>query len=162
MAANVTVAEVRYIGNWNAVDIPDADLDGIFIPAGDAWISLKLETTLALYTTANTNKGAIAKQAELYYVGYHIASRPTKEDFQVGPVRSARVKGDEVVAMAKNLKSLCKEMLGLLGLSWSSHDFTAVGGDSYHPLGQDDTNINMSVAQDDSDYPFNLMGRKID
>ena len=159
---NVTKAEVRYLGNWTALEVPDGDLDNHFIIIGDAWIQRKLSMTLTAYTALDANKGAIAKSAELYYIAYLIASRPSKEDFQVGPARSQRIKGEEIVALAKQFKKLCKEQLSIIGITWDAYEISMVGGNRYHPKLDDDTQIDFGIAQEDQDKPFNPLGSDYD
>jgi len=155
---NVSAAEVRAAGGWDSTEAPSGILEGAaYILAGDAWLNNKIGSTLANFS-GNAYITALLKAAEIYFVAYLFASRPPKEDFAVGPVKSARIKGDEAVKSAEFLKQTCKELLSQAGYTFEDWEFTSAGGDDYHPAGTDDTQVDMGLAHDDSEYPFNIMG----
>lgn len=165
MADNITAAEVRLAGGWDAIEAPDATLESAaYIPAGDGWLNLKLGMTLAAYTIADTDgyKSALVKAAEIYYVAYLFTSRPPKEDFQAGPVKSGRVKGQESVTLADYLKKTSKEMLSQAGFKWEEWKFGYTGGGDYNPLGEEHVQVDIAIANNDGDYPFNTLGSDSD
>jgi len=156
--ATPSAAEVRIAGNWTALEVPAADA-AQFIALGNAWLVEKLGMSLADYTTADTEKGEIAKQASIYFIAWLIASRPAKEGYTIGTVKNDRVKGDETVKLADHLESVCKKLLSSIGLTMDKkYEFDMTGGDDYHPLNEDDTQIDFGVAQADDEYPFNPLG----
>lgn len=157
---NVTADEVRYVGNWTATEFSDAMLtSAAYILAGDGWLNQILADnsyTLTTLTTASANKGALAKAAECFYVAHLVASIPSKEDFQAGPVKSTDVKAGDRALIAKHLLDRAREMLDRAGLKYQNWAFTCAGGDDYHPDDDDDTQIDFGVVGPDD--PFFLIG----
>lgn len=159
--ANITAADIRAVGGFNTIEATDADLAILITPA-DAWISVKLGTTLALFTTSNANNGALAKAAEMYYAAALFAGRPPKDDITIGPASTRSKSAADKTAMVKSLQGMCKDLLASAGITVDQYDFTWAGGDDYHPSGEDDTNIDFKFAQDDlgttEDTAFNPLG----
>jgi hypothetical protein len=161
VAANITAAEIQAIGGWDTTTAPDATL-ATFITIADAWLTNILATntsysTLATYTTAYANKGAVAKAAEIYFAAWLFASRPSEEDFTVGPITSkSNPQGTNL--QADYLKKICRELLDQCGLPFETWGAYEAGGAEYHPDLVDQTNIDMIHAINNESYPFNVFG----
>lgn len=160
MATNISPDEVRYTGNLSSSNFPDAMINSAaYIPAGDAWINKVLadNSELVFASIADANKKALAKAAECWYVAGLLTLALPLDDIQAGPVQTRSNAAARIEAGNKCFEQ-AKKMLSLAGYSVDTIGFTYSGGDDYQASGVDGTNVDMGIAQDDSDYPVNLMG----
>ena len=163
--ANITADEVRYAGNFDSTVITDAMLASkAYIPNGDAWLTKILSkngTDLATLAANDTNKQALALAAEIYYVASLVAAIPPKDDFSFGPAKSSRVKAAEKKVTSDDFYAKAKEALDQAGFIVEEWEVSCMGGNEYHPNNDEDTQIDLALARDDSDETFNPMGAEI-
>ena len=161
MANNITAAEVRAAGGWDSNDISDTDLArDMYIPLGDKWLHNLLGQTYTEYAAADSDgyKTGLVKAAEIYFVAYLVASRPPKEAFTAGPVSGKGISANDIKTSAEWLLKQCKKFLSDAGVRYESWGATYAGGDDYHPLDADGTQIDLGVAHDSSEKPLDFLG----
>lgn len=152
--ANVTPDEVRSRGQWDSADVGDALLNSAtFIPAGDAWLNMKLAAAGKSFAGLGTDETALAKAAEIAYVAARVITRMPQGQFKTGLMSVKDVEGRELRALGAELKVEAEEALGLLGLD-SAGAFSFDGAGDYTVDGVDETNIDL--AQADEDTPFSI------
>lgn len=159
---NVIASEVQYAGDFDSSIVTATMLaSAAFIPAGDGWLNNILSNngyaSLSALTTADANKGALAKAAECYYVAALVASRPSKDDYRLGPAESKQVRDSERSEAVKRLMGMAKDQLGKAGLAYEEWGISYAGGDDYHPEGEENTQIDFGIAST-GDGDWNLLG----
>ena len=144
--ANITPDDVRYAGGWSEAYISDIILSSdMYIPVGDAWLHEVIGGALSAVTDDEDN--AILKAAEIYFVAHLVASRPQKEDFQTGPLKSSSPKAGDNQTSAKMLFDRAEYFLNKAGYSGEgSYTWSEQGGSDYRKSGDDNTNVDMSQS----------------
>lgn len=157
--ANIPAADVRAVLDWSATMLPDATLALIpYLPAGDAWINQICIDNGTTFAGLATNPLALAKGAEACYVASIAAKRALRHNFKAGPFESKNLSAKDLVGLSKSLYKDALDLCDRAGLAVEIHKAASRGGDDYHPEGTDDTQIDIGLAAQDSDYPFNIMG----
>jgi len=157
--ANIPAADVRAVLDWSATMLPDATLALIpYLPAGDAWINQICIDNGTTFDDLSTTKTALAKAAEAFYVASIAAKRALRHNFKAGPFESKNLSAKDLIELETSLYKDALILLDRAGLAAEIHKAASRGGDDYHPEGDDRTQIDLGLAGQDSDYPFNIMG----
>jgi len=152
--------DVRGALGWSSTMLPDTDLDlAMYLPAGDAWIDkIITDNGESDFDSLSSAKKSLCRGAEACYVASIAVKRALRHNFKAGPFESKNLSAKDLTDLSKSLYKDALDYLDRAGLAVEIHKASSRGGDDYHPEGDDRTQIDLGLAGQDSDYPFNIMG----
>ena len=162
MSLTITTAQVRYrLRSLIEADVSDNLLNSpSYIPAADAWLRTVLGVSSSTATTGDADKDALLQAAKIAYVARIVFLDAPIERIKEGPFEH---KGIDAVDKKNTVDLLDKEINRLLNLAGYTENKLMASmvvsrtGDDYNDLtGDDETNIDYSLAADDPDAPFRV------
>lgn len=154
MSLTITANDVRYrLRGLSSTDLPDAILESLsYIPAADAWAS-----ELVGDATLTANQTALIKAAKVAYVARVVVLSAPLSDFVVGPISDKPPKASDKEIIVKTLSAEIEQLMGQAGYPQFPYYISGAGGDDYSDMPDgDNTNIDISLAANDADYPLRI------
>ena len=154
-AANVR-GKLRSI-NVSTSDVSDTELanNPLFIPLADGWASQILTENSVAEANLTTYQEALIKAAKVLVVCCQVVTDAPTETFDI-MVKGKAVATRDKTSLVETWEKQITKFLELAGLCEKVPYVGTAEGDDMHPDDEDNTNVDFSHAENESDDPFRV------